>query len=160
MYKLDFKELEEPEIKLPTFIGSWRKQGSSRKASNSASLTMLKLLTVQITTNCGKLLKRWEHQTTLPTSWEICMQGKKWQLELDMEQRTGSKLGKYGKPVYCHPAYLAYMPSTSWEVWCWMKHKLQPRLQGEMSITSDTQTKPAYGRKWRAKEPLDEGERE
>ena len=68
---------------------------------------MPKPLTVWITTNCGKFLKRWEYQTTLPASWEICMQVKKQKLELDMEQRTGSKLGKeYVKAVYCHPAYL------------------------------------------------------
>ena len=63
-----------------------------------------------ITTNCGKFWKRWEYQTTWPASWEICMQVKKQQLELDMEQQTGSKLGKeYVKAVYCHSAYLAYM---------------------------------------------------
>ena len=55
----------------------------------------------------------WEYQATLPASWEICMQVKKHQLELDMEQQTGSKLGKeYVKAVYCHPAYLIYMQSS------------------------------------------------
>ena len=69
---------------------------------------------VWITTNCGKFWKRWEYQTTWSASWEICMQVKKQQLELDMEQRTGSKLGKeYVKAVYCHLAYLIYMQSTS-----------------------------------------------
>ena len=63
-----------------------------------------KPLTVWITTNCGKLLKRWKYQTPLPASWEICMQVKKQQLEPNMEQQTGSKLGKeYVKTVYCHP---------------------------------------------------------
>ena len=66
----------------------------SRKTSISALLTMPKPLTVWITTNCGKFLKRWEYQTTLPASWEICMQVKKQQLELDIEQQSGSKLGK------------------------------------------------------------------
>ena len=61
-----------------------------------------------------KILKEMEYQTTFPASSEICMQVKKQQLELDMEQRTGSKLGKdYVKAVYCHPAYLTYMQSTS-----------------------------------------------
>ena len=70
---------------------------------------MLKPLTVCITTNCGKFLKRWEYQTTLPASWETCKQNKKQQLELDMEQWTGLKLGKeHIKAVYCHPAYLTY----------------------------------------------------
>ena len=87
----------------------------------SASLTLLKLLTVWITTNCGKFLKRWEYQTTLPTSWETCMQDKKQQLELDIEQWTGSKLGKeYIKAVYCHPAYLTYMQNTSCKMLAWM----------------------------------------
>ena len=69
---------------------------------------------VWITTNCGKFFKRWEYQTTLPASWEIGMQVKKQQLEPDMEQGTGPKLGQeYVKAVYCHPAYLTYMQSTS-----------------------------------------------
>ena len=69
-----------------------------------------------------------EYQTTLPASWEICMQVKKQQLELDMEQQTGFKLGKeYVKAVYCHPAYLTYMQSTLWEMLGWMKHKLESR---------------------------------
>ena len=86
-----------------------------QKTSLSALLTMPKPLTVWITANCGKFLKRWEYQTTWPASWEICMQVRKQQLELDMEQQTGSKLGKeYVKAVYCHPAYLPYMQSTSW----------------------------------------------
>ena len=77
---------------------------SSRKTSTSALLTMPKFLTVWITTNCGKFLKRWEYQTTWPASWEICMQVRKQQLELDAEQQTGSKSGKeYVKAVYCHP---------------------------------------------------------
>ena len=68
------------------------------------------------------------------------MQVKKQQLEPDMEQQTGSKSGKeYVKAVYCHPAYLTYMKNTSWEMLCWMKHKLESRLLGEISITSDTQ---------------------
>ena len=90
MFKLDLEKAEEePEIKLPTFVGSSKKQESSRKTSTSALLTMLKPLTVWITTNCGKFLKK--YQTTWPASWEICMQVKKQQLELDMEQQTGSK---------------------------------------------------------------------
>ena len=68
-----------------------KKPESSRKTSTSTLLTMPKPLTVWITTNCGKFLKRWEYQTTWPTSWEICMQVRKQQLELDVEQQTGSK---------------------------------------------------------------------
>ena len=114
MFKLDLEKAEEPEIKLPTSVGSLKKQEISRKTS--ALLSTLKPLTVWITTNSGKFLKRLEYQTTLPASWEICLQVKKQQLEVDMEQQTGSKLGKkYVKAVYCHPAYLTYRQSTSWE---------------------------------------------
>ena len=71
-------------------LWSMRKQGSSRKTSTSTSLTMLKPLTVWITTNCGKFLKRWEYQATFPVSWETCMQDKKQQLEPYMKQLIGS----------------------------------------------------------------------
>ena len=76
--------------------------------------------------DCGsqktvEVLKKWEYQTTLPATWEICMQVKKQWLELDMEQWTGSKLGKeYIKAVYCHPVYLTYMQSTSCEMLEWI----------------------------------------
>ena len=86
-----FRKSREPEIKLPKFVGSSKKQESSRKTSTSALLTMQKPLTVWITTKCRKSLKIWEYQTTLPASLDICMQVKKQQLELAMEQQTGSK---------------------------------------------------------------------
>ena len=89
--QLDLEKAEEPEIKLPTSTGSLKKQENSRKTSISASLTMPKPLTVWITVNCGKVLKRWEYQTSWPAFWEICIQVRKQQLELDMEQQTGSK---------------------------------------------------------------------
>ena len=76
------------------------------------------------------------------------MQVRKQQLELDMEQQTGSKSGKvYLEAVYCHPAYLTYMQSTLCEMPGWKKHKLESRLPGEISITSDMQMIPPYGRK-------------
>ena len=88
------------------------------------------------------------------------MQVKKQQLELDMEKWTGSKLGKeYIKAVYCHPAYLNYMQSTSCEMLGWMNHKLESGLP-EVSTASDIQMIPHNGRKQRGtKEPLDEVER-
>ena len=96
-------------------------------------LTTPKPLTVWITTNCGKFFKRWEYQITWPVSWEICMKVRKQQLELDMEQQTGSKSGKeYTKAVYCHPAYLTYTQSISCEMMGWKKHKLESRLLGEI----------------------------
>ena len=85
------EKAEEQEIKLPTSAGSSKKQENSRKTSISALLTMPKPLTVWITINCGKFWKRWEYQTTWPASWETCVQVRKQQLELDMEQQTGSK---------------------------------------------------------------------
>ena len=76
------------------------------------------------------------------------MQVKKQQLELDMEQQTGSKSGKeYVKAVYYHPAYLTSMQSTSWEMLDWMKHKLESRLPGEISITSDMHMTPPLWKK-------------
>ena len=91
MFKLVLEKSEEPEIKLPTSVGSSKKQESSRKISIFVLLIIPKPLTVWITINCGKFWKRWEYQTTWPASWEICMQVKKQQLELDIEQQTGSK---------------------------------------------------------------------
>ena len=89
------------------------------------------------------------------------MQVRKQQLELDMEQQTGSKWGKkYIKAVYCHPAYLTSMQSTSCEMPDWMKHKLESRLPGEISITSDMQmTPPLWQEVKRTKKPPDESER-
>ena len=89
------------------------------------------------------------------------MQVKKKQLELDMEQQTGSKTEKeYIKAVYCHSAYLTYMQSTSCKMPGWIMPKLESRLPGEISITSDMQTTPPLWRKRRGtKEPLNEGER-
>ena len=93
------------------------KAKSSRKTSISALLTMAKPLTVWIMTNCGKFFKKWEYQTTLPASQEICMKVKKQQLEPDMEQWTGSKLGKeYVKAMYYHAVYLTCKQSISCEI--------------------------------------------
>ena len=130
----------------PTSTGSLKKQENSRQTSTSALLTMPKSLTVWITTNCGKF-KRWKYQTTWPASWEICMQVGKQQLELDMEQQTASKSEEYVKAVYCHPAYLTYMQSTSWEMLGWMKRKLKSRFLGETLITSDMQMTPPIWQK-------------
>ena len=91
---------------------------------------------------------RWEFQTTSPASWEICLQAKKQQLELDIEEQTGSKSRKeYIKAAYCHPACLTYMQSISWEMLDWMKYKLESRLLGEISITSDMQMTPRLWQK-------------
>ena len=107
MFRLVLEKAEEPEIKLATSSASSKKQGSSRKTSSSALLAMPKLLTVDHN-------KLWEILKEMGTpghlTWEICMQVKKQELELDMEQQNGSKSGKvYVKAIYCHPAYLTYM---------------------------------------------------
>ena len=86
-----FRKGKRTRDQLPTPAGSLEKQESSRKTSISALLTMSKPLTVWIKTNCGKCFKRWEYQTIRLTSWDIYMPVKKQQLELDMEQQTGSK---------------------------------------------------------------------
>ena len=113
MFKLDLEEAEEPEIKLPTFDGSKKKQASSRKTSISALLTTPKPLTVWIITKLWKILKVMgipDHPTCLLRNLFAGQD----ETELDMEQHTGSKLGKeYIKAVYCHHAYLTYMQSIS-----------------------------------------------
>ena len=148
MFNLVLEKAEESEIKLSTSSGSWKKQESSRKTSISALLTMPKPLPVWITINCGKFWKRWEHQTTWPASWETCVLVRKQHLEMDMEQQTGSKYEKeYNKAVYCHPAYLTSMQSTSWETLDWRKHKLESRFLGDISIISDMQMTPPLWQK-------------
>ena len=113
---------------------------------------MQKPLIVWITINCGMFFQRLEDQTTWPASWKICMQVKKQQLELDIEQQTGSKSGKeYVKAVYCHPAHLTYIQSTSWVMLDWMNHKLESRLLEEISIASDMQMTPPL---WQESEEL------
>ena len=149
MFKLVLEKAEEPKVKLPTSNRSLKKQENNRKKN----LFLLHWL-CQSLWLCGsqqtvdKFLKRWEYQNTWPASWEVCMQVRKQQLELNVEQQTGSKLGKeYIKAVYCHPAYLTYMLSTSWEMLGWMKHKLESRLPGEISVTSDMQMTPPLWQK-------------
>ena len=108
------------------------------KTYTSASLTTPKTLTVWIIINYEIFFKRWGYQTTLPASCETCMQVKK---KVRARHRTADwELGKeYIKAVYCHPVYLTYMQSTSCEMLSWMKQKLESRLLGEISITSDMQ---------------------
>ena len=154
VFKLDLEKAEELEIKLPTSPGSWKKQESSRKTSISALLTMPKPLTVWIKTNSGQFLKRWEYQTTLPASWEICRHVKKQQLELDMEQQTGSKSRKeHVKAVYCHPAYLTYMQSTSWEILGWMNQagmKIARRNINNFRYADDTTLMAESEEEWKS----------
>ena len=103
MFKLVLEKAKEPDIKLPTSVGSSKKQESSRKTFISALLTMLKPLTVWITTNLWKILKEMGIPDHITGLLRNLMQVKKQQLEPGMKQRTGSKLGKeYDKAIYCH----------------------------------------------------------
>ena len=149
MFKLDLEKAAETEIKFPTSIGSTLLE-KARELQKNICFCFIDYAKafVWITTNCGKFSKRWEYQITLPASWEICMQVKKQQLKPDMEQWTDSKLGKeYVKAVYCHPAHLTYMQSTSCKMPGWMKHKLESRLLGEKSVTSEMQMIPPLWQK-------------
>ena len=105
-----------------------------------------------ITTNHGKFLKRWKYQTTLPASCKTYIQVKKQQLEPDMEQWTGSKLGRSMSRLCCHSAYLTYMQSTSCGMLGWMKHKLKSRLPGDNNNLRYADYIPLIP------QPLDEGE--
>ena len=147
MFKLDLKKAEEPEIRLSTSIKSAKKQGSSRKTSTSALLTTPKPLTVWITTN-WKILQEMGIPDHLTCLLRNLYPGQEATVRNGMEQWAGSKLGKkYVKAVYCHPACLIYKQSTSCEMLDWMKHKLEIRLPGEISITSDMQMTPPLWQK-------------
>ena len=129
MYNLDLGKTDEPEIKLPTSIQSQKKKGNSRKTSTSSSLTMLKPLSVWITTNC-KILKEVgiiDHLTCLLQNLYASQEA---------TVRTGhgtmdlSEIGKgVHQGIYCHPAYLAYMQSTSCKMPGWLMLKLESRLR-------------------------------
>ena len=154
--KLDLEKAEEPEIKLPTSTGSSKSQRIPEKHLFYWLLQSLRLWLS--TTNCGKFFKIWEYQTALTASWEICMQVKKQQLELDIEQQTGSKLCKeHVKAVYCHPAYLTYISCKMPGCMNTSRIKIARRNISNLRYTDDTTT---YDRKWRkTKGPLDESER-
>ena len=147
MFKLVLEKAKEPEIKLPTSAGSWKKQESSRKTSISALLTMPKPLTVWITIN-WKILKEMGIPDHLVCLLRNLYAGQEATVRTDMEQQTGSKSGKeYVKAVYCHPVYLTYMQSTLFEMPGWIKHKLESRLPGKIAITSDMQMTPPLWQK-------------
>ena len=147
MYNLGLEKAVETETKLPALFGSWRTEGNSTKISTSASLNTLKPLTVWITTNWENFLKWLEHQTTLHVSWETCIQIKKPRVRTGSGNMDCFILGKEDKAIYCYPAYFNYMQSTSGEMPHWMQHKLESRLLGELSITSDMQMTPPLGQK-------------
>ena len=159
MFKLVLEKTEEPEIKLPTSAGSSKKQESSRKMSTSALLAMTKPLTVWTITNSGKFLREGKTRPPdLPPEKSVCRSRS--------TVRTGHgktdwfQMGK-GLCQHCilSPAYLTSVQSTSWEMLGWMKHKLESRFPGEISVPQICRCHHPYGRKQRTKEPLDESER-
>ena len=145
MFKLVLEKAEEPEIKLPTSAGSLKKQDSSRKNIYFCFIDYAKAFDhniVWITINCGKFSKRSEYQTTWPASWDLYA-GE------EVTVRTGHGTTDWfqiGKEIHqgciLSPCLFNYMQHTSWEMLGWMKHKLESRLPGEISITSDMQMTP------------------
>ena len=116
MFKLVLKKAEEPELKLPISARSSKKQESSGKNIYFCFIDYAKAFDCVDHNKLWKILTEMGIPDHLPASWEICMQVREQQLELDTKQQTGSKSGKeYFKAVYCHPAYLTSMQSTSWE---------------------------------------------
>ena len=142
-----FEQAEEPEIKFPTSARSLKKQENSRKTSISALLTMPKPLTVWMTTNCGKFIE-------IGTPDQLTCLLRNLYAGQKATVRTGHGTTDWfqiGKGVHqgciCHPTYLTYMQSTACEMLGWMKHKLESRLLGEISITSDMEMTPPLWQK-------------
>ena len=142
MFKLNLEKAEEPEIKLPTSAGSSKKQESSRKTSTFALLTIPNPLTVDHNKLC-KILQELGIPDHLTCLLRNLYAGQEAAVITNMEQQTCFKSGKECvKTVYCHPAYLTYIHCTLCEMLGWMKHKLESRLLGEISITPDMQMTP------------------
>ena len=154
MFKLDLEKQRNQRSNCQHPLDH-QKNESSRITSSSASLTMIKSLTLWSTTNWGKLLKKWGYRNTLSCSWQICMQVKKQQnlLEPDMEQtwnltwnKHGTNWFQIGKGVcqgcIFNSVYLTYIQSILHEMPGLMKHKLESRFLREMSVTSDMQMTP------------------
>ena len=141
MFKLDLEKAEEPEIELQISVRSSKKQESS---INHLLLLYWLHHSLRLCVSQQTVENSERDGNSRPPDLPL----RKQQLELDMEQQTGSKSGKeYVKAVYDDPAYLNYMQSTSWEMLDWMKHKLESRLEGEISVTTDMQMTPPLWQK-------------
>ena len=143
MFKLNLEKVEESDIKLPTNVGSSEKQEYQKNI-------YFYFFDYAKAFDCVDHNKLWKvlQEMGIPDHLTCLLKVRKQQLDLDMEQQTGSKSGKeYVKTIYCHPAYLIYMQSTSLEMLDWMKHKLESRSLGEISITSDMQMTPPLWQK-------------
>ena len=160
MFKLILEKSEEPEIKLPTSAGSWKKQESSRKNIYFCFLDYAKAFDCVDHKKLWKILKEMEIPDYLTCLLRNLYAGQEATIRTGHGTTDWFQIGKeYVKAVYCHPAYLTYMQSTSWETLGWRKHKLESRLLEEISITSDMQMTPPLWQKWRTKDLLDENER-
>ena len=160
MYKLDLEKAEELGIKLLISVAH-RKNKRLPEKCLPCFMTTLKPLTLWITTNCGKFLKRWEYHIISRTSWETCLQVKKQQLEPDMEQWTGSKLGQECvKAVYCYPTYLTeyIMPNARVDE-AQAAIKIAQRNINNPRYANDTTLMAESEEAFWANEPLDEGDR-
>ena len=155
MFRLDLEKAEEPEIKMPTSTGSWKKQESSRKTSISALLTMPKPLTVWITINSGKFLKKMglpDQVTCLLRNLYACHKatgrtghGKKkknWTWNNRLVPNRKMSMARLYIVTCLFNFYAEYIMRNTG-----LKHKLESRLLGEISVTSDMQMTPPYGRK-------------
>ena len=145
---MDLEKAEEPEIKLPTSAGSSKKQESSRKKKTYfCFIDYTKAIYCVDHNKLWKILEEMGIPDYLTCLLRNLYAGQE-VTELEMEQQIGYKLGKeYVMAVYCHPAYLTYMQSTPCEMPDWMKHKLESRLSGEITITSDMQMIPPLWQK-------------
>ena len=140
MFKLDLEKVEEPDIKLPTSVRSWKMQQNSRKTPTSASFDYAKDCGLQ--QNCGKFLKRWEYQTSRPASWEICIQVKK-QQNWTWNNRLVTNWKGVNQGCILSPClFNLYAECTLCEMLGWTKHKLKSRLQGKISVITDMQMTP------------------
>ena len=148
MFNLDLEKAEEPEIKLPTSSGSYKKAREFQKSIYFCFINYAKAFDCVDHKKLWKILKEMgipDHLTCLLRNLYAGQEAtvRREQQQLEHGTKTGSKLGKeYVKAVYCHPAYLTYMQNTSCEMPGWMKHKLESRLPREISITSDMQMRP------------------
>ena len=137
MYQLGLEKAEEPEVKLPTFVGSWRGQRNSRKSIYFFFIDYAEAFECVDHNKLQKTIKEMgiPDPTYLPPEKPM-HKSREQQLEPYMEQLTGSKLRKaYDKDVYCHLIYLTYMQRTWCEILGWMNHKLESRLLGEIPIS-------------------------
>ena len=157
MFKLGLEK--RIQIKLPTFTGCWDLKGIKKKKIYLCFINYPKFFDCVDHNKLWKTLKETGYQTTLPVLWETCKWVKKQQLELDMEQWTGSKMGKeYVKAIYCHPGYLTYMQSTSCEILGWMKHSWdQDSLEKYQQLLIHRWYHSNHRKCRGTSEPLDEG---